>query len=65
MSAQISNKAATKLQAAQRHDLIMERLGEAGFLTVPEMASACSVSAWAKAEAHQIGSDVIASLTRS
>lgn len=34
----------TKLQAAQRHNMVLEQLGRAGFVTVPEMASLCNVS---------------------
>lgn len=37
-------KAATKLQAAQRHALVLRALDETGFVTVPEMAGACNVS---------------------
>ena len=37
-------KAATKLQAAQRHALILQTLERTGFVTVPEMAEACNVS---------------------
>nr|WP_306265583.1 DeoR/GlpR family DNA-binding transcription regulator [Pararhizobium sp. IMCC3301] len=37
-------RAAAKLHATQRHSLILQALDETGFVTVPEMATACNVS---------------------
>jgi len=44
MNSDVSNGAATKLRAVQRHDLIIDKLSKAGFVTVPDMAEACKVS---------------------
>ena len=44
MNTVVNSIAAPKLQAVQRHNLIIDRLANAGFVTVPEMAEACRVS---------------------